>query len=115
MKTEIKEVYKCDYCRKLYQRKHACIEHEPNCRKNPDNFQKCFDGCVNLIKKEVIYFLDLYGGEHKMSKEILYCEAKNEGVCPYWINGINSDDIENEIPNNTMPKECDLFKIYTSI
>lgn len=111
MKIETKEVYKCDHCRKLYQIKNACINHEPKCRKNPDNKQRCFDGCNNLIKKEIIYFLDLYDGEHVINKEILYCEAKNEGVYPYWINGIGSDDIENELPNNPMPKECNLFNI----
>lgn len=31
MKIEIKEVYKCDHCRKLYQRKKACIKHESLC------------------------------------------------------------------------------------
>lgn len=111
MKTETKEVYKCDHCRKLYQVKSACIKHEPKCRNNPENHQRCMDGCSSLIKKEITYYQDLSYGERETKREILFCEAKNEGVHPYWINGICSDDIDGEIPNNPMPKECDVFNI----
>lgn len=40
---EIK-AYKCGYCGKLYQRKHACRMHEDNgCLKNPKVRPVCFD------------------------------------------------------------------------
>lgn len=40
---EIK-AYKCGYCGKLYQRKHACRRHEDNdCLKNPKIRPVCFD------------------------------------------------------------------------
>jgi len=110
MIIETKEVYKCEHCRKLYQIKKACALHEPKCKKNPDNKQKCYDGCKHLIKKEVTYNWDAYDGEHKSVKEILFCDAKEEGVYPYWINGLLQEDINGEIQNNVMPKECNKFK-----
>jgi len=51
MKSEFKEIYKCDHCNKLYQRKHACIKHEIACHKNPENHRVCF-GCMHLCKKK---------------------------------------------------------------
>lgn len=110
MITETKEIYKCEYCRKLYQIKKACEAHEPKCRKNPANKQRCYDGCKHLVKKEVIYYQDTYDGTHEFKKEILYCKAKKEGVYPYWINGLLQEDIHDEIPNNVMPKECGAFE-----
>lgn len=111
MKTEIKEIYKCDHCRKVYQIKRYAIAHEPKCKKNPINTMRCFDGCIHLIKKEVVYYFDGYDGEHEGKKEILFCEAKKEGVYPFWLNNpLLAEDMDSEIPNEVMPKECDLFK-----
>jgi hypothetical protein len=112
MITETKEVYKCEHCRKLYQIKKACIAHEPKCRKNPINKQRCYDGCKHLVKKEVTYFWDAYDGSHESKKEILFCNAKNEGVYPYWLNNpLYQEDIEGEIPNEVMPNECTKFEM----
>jgi hypothetical protein len=109
MKT-IKNVtlYQCEYCKKDYKRKHFAISHEPKCRKNPANDQKCLHGCRHLEKKEVeIYFdiLDCYN-----IKELLYCNAKEEFVHPFWVEGYLQEDIKDEIPNNPMPEECDKYK-----
>lgn len=109
MKTITKPTYKCDFCSKLYQRKNFAEQHEPKCRKNPDNKQRCYDGCVHLVKKEVTYSYNAYDGEHDSKTEILFCDAKKEGVYPFWINGLLEEDIHGEISNNIMPKECDLF------
>ena len=50
MKTQIKEIYKCDFCNKLYQVKSACEKHEKVCTKNPINDRICHH-CWHLDKK----------------------------------------------------------------
>lgn len=109
MEIKTIEVYICDHCRKLYQLKRFAIQHEPKCKSNPDNKQICLEGCIYLTKKEIKYFYDHYDGSHESEKEILYCEKYKKGVHPYWINGLLSEDIEDEIENDIMPKECDEF------
>lgn len=111
MITETREVYKCEHCRKMYQIKSACERHEPKCRKNPDNYQKCLDGCIHLVKKEISWTIDTCYGEEEKDVEILYCECKKEGVHPYWVRGYLSDDLGDETPNNPMPEECKLFQL----
>ena len=109
MKTETREIYRCDHCKKIYLLKRYCEAHELKCRKNPKNKQKCLEGCSYLIKKEISYTWDAYDGEHESKREILYCTKKKEGVCPYWIDGLLEEDIIGAIPNNPMPFECSLF------
>jgi len=53
MKTEYKEIYKCDYCNKLYQIKSYAIKHEKICQKNPINYRPCLS-CEYLIKKTIL-------------------------------------------------------------
>jgi hypothetical protein len=110
MITETREIYKCEHCRKVYQIKRFAIEHEPKCKKNPANKQKCLEGCQYLDKKEVTYLWDAYDGQHESKKEILFCSKLNQGVYPYWVSGLLQDDIEDEIPNEVMPKKCHYFK-----
>jgi hypothetical protein len=58
MKIEVRQIYKCEYCNKLYQRKKLCEKHEMGCKKNPDNQRPCF-GCENLTKEwKTIYESD---------------------------------------------------------
>ena len=110
MITEIREIYKCEFCRKLYQIKSACQKHEPNCRKNPLNKQRCLEGCKHLIKKEITFMYDTYIGGMEDKREILFCNKKQEGVYPYWVNGLEGEDIVGDIPNNIMPDECEFFE-----
>ena len=42
MKT-LQIAYKCGFCRRLYQRRAACIRHEQHCPKNPDIRPLCYD------------------------------------------------------------------------
>ena len=52
---EIK-AYKCRYCGKLYQRKHACMRHEDNgCLKNPKVRPVCFDCNLMQFRAETEY------------------------------------------------------------
>lgn len=111
-------IYECEYCRKYYKRKHLAIQHESGCKLNPANFQRCI-GCAFLEMKETtvrydrmcagenlgIFYVDDY-----RQKEMLFCNKKQIFVHPYWTsNPIYQEDIENEIPNEPMPKECDFY------
>ncbi len=109
MKTETREIYRCEYCKKVYLIKKACEIHETRCTKNPENFRACF-GCYNTIKKEVTIYYDHYDGEHEYQRELLYCKAKDIFIYPPIIEHKgNAIDLGDKI-NEPMPKECDKFK-----
>ena len=114
MKTEIKEVYKCEYCNKLYQRKHAAIQHENGCSKNPNNKRACIvDGiaCDHLIKKRVWHYFDTPFGEDKQQVDLLYCGHKKIFMYPPKVEAKkNWFELGDEL-NEPMPKECDDYKL----
>jgi hypothetical protein len=119
MKETKTTIYECEFCGKYYKRKHLAINHESGCKLNPENFQRCI-GCSFLEMKETtvrydrmcagenlgIYYVDEY-----RKKELLFCNKKQIHVYPYWTsNPILQEDIDGEIPNEPMLKECDFFK-----
>jgi ATP-binding cassette subfamily D (ALD) protein 3 len=61
MKVEIKEIYKCDFCNKLYQVKRFAEYHEKGCSKNPENERPCFN-CHNMEKRETEITGNYYNG-----------------------------------------------------
>lgn len=70
---EIK-AFKCGFCSKKYERKHACLAHEQRCYKNPDNEHKCFDYCEHLkLVKDI------------EEKTQFYCEKKKLWLYSYKI------------------------------
>lgn len=114
-----KPTYKCEFCGKLYQLKKWCVKHEPICKKNPINNQRCREGCIYLEQREAKY---IYQGismgenmaieyeEKEGVKDLLFCTKKKEFVYPFWCkNPILEEDIIEEIPNNPMPKKCNDF------
>jgi hypothetical protein len=108
MKIEIKEVYKCDHCRKLYQRKKACIKHESLCGKNPENETKCFN-CEFLEKERLTEYFDTGHGEGQRPVDVFFCKKINSALFPLTIDPnkrIDFDDIENQ----PMKKNCDQFR-----
>lgn len=117
MIIETKEIYKCSYCRKLYQIKNACIYHERVCTKNPANHRLCFS-CEHLTKKETQIYsgVDDYFSSEPVNtkKEFLFCEAKdiflytpkNEIKGNYILTDADGGYFE----NYPMVKQCELFK-----
>ena len=107
MKTETKEIYKCDHCNKLYQVKNACALHEIRCYHNPDNKRPCM-GCDNLVKREIThsYWDDR---EYEVLLSVFYCRAKEIYLYPpkaeFKKNQLDFGEI-----NEPMPKECSEFK-----
>lgn len=113
MKTEIKEIYKCEYCNKLYQIKSACENHELACRKNPANFRPCYS-CFNLEKKEALIYSgydDYYTYEPvNVPRDFFFC-TKNQIFLYTPQNEIkgNFDHTDTEggiFKNHPMPKKC---------
>lgn len=111
MITEIREIYKCDFCNKMYQRKFWAEYHEKRCSKNPENYRPCFN-CPFSVKTKVrvAIFLDWENEERTYDREIIYCEKKNIGICPPFQEPYEYVEIDGkEIVNENMPKQCDIF------
>tara|TARA_R110000796_G_scaffold88978_1_gene192345 strand:+ start:2235 stop:2600 length:366 start_codon:yes stop_codon:yes gene_type:complete len=117
MISEVREIYKCEHCRKVYQRKHACISHEPKCRKNPVNIPKC-NNCNFLQSVDMRYepTYQSYMNNDDLSKGRCFkCTSKEiymfHPSTKHGEYGI-PDYVEidgNEIVQEEMPKECDKF------
>lgn len=107
MKTETKEIYKCDFCRRLYQIKGAAIKHEIRCGKNPANHTACF-GCANLTKKTIDIYSDRWdGGEIVRDVSVFFCKVKqicmHHPISRHKKTVFDLGDFENE----QMPIECE--------
>ena len=122
MKTiENVTLYKCDFCGKKMQRKHAMIEHEKKCSHNPLNKRKCLEFCENLVRVEIFVepSVQTYTQSDELVKSSCFkCKAKNifmyspkiehsnRGVPDYVLHN------EKEIIQEPMPLHCDLFDNY---
>ena len=108
MKTETKEVYKCEHCNKLYQLKKWCLLHEKSCSKNPDNDRACF-GCRHLTKKSETICCDTRYGEREIKLDLLYCKKLDTFLYPPKVEHKgNMYETESE-GNKPMPRTCEVF------
>jgi len=115
MKIETKEIYKCEFCNKMYQVKRFAIIHEAGCFKNPENKRACLD-CIHLTKKkiEIMQGYHYDGSESNRNVELFYCSAMNKFIYPPQSEAKkNYFDLGDEI-NEPMPKECDKYKYIYS-
>ena len=108
MKTETKEIYKCDYCNKLYQIKRWCIEHEKTCNKNPVNDRACFT-CTHLIKKSETIYYDTCYGEAKREVDLLYCNKLDTFLHPPKVEHKGNMYETHPKENNPMPRNCKFY------
>jgi hypothetical protein len=107
MKIETREIYKCEFCNKLYQRKHSAEYHEKVCVKNPANDRPCY-GCNKLTKKaaEVDGGNDRYGEQEYRTVDLFYCNAKKMFLhTPKNAIKGNVFDLGDDL-NEPMPIEC---------
>ncbi len=118
MITETREIYKCEHCRKLYQRKNACEKHEKGCGHNPDNWRACHE-CLELGKRNVeIYQADPNGTDTANRRvNILHCRKRCVYIYPPQVeakkNWFDQEDInDGNTPNEPMPKECEFQSTY---
>ena len=111
MKIETKEIYKCEYCNKLYQMKNACIKHEISCRKRPDYLRACHT-CKHLKKvTETIWsgVGDEYGNETERVVSVLFCDKIDSFIHPPSV-AAKGNAFEMDKPNVEMLKKCKLHK-----
>lgn len=111
MKTETKEIYKCEHCNKLYQLKHWCLYHEKMCGKNPDNDRACF-GCNHLTKKRETVYYDTWNGESTIKVDLLYCDKLDTFLYPPKVEHKGNMYETSPQENRPMPRTC---KEYQSI
>lgn len=106
MITETREIYKCEHCRRMYQRKFWAEYHENRCKHNPVNIRPCFT-CP--FSKKVEIETDEYS-ETMYKRDIIYCEKKNIGICPPFQSGYSYVTLNGEeILNDNMPVQCDIY------
>lgn len=106
MKALAKTVFYCEHCKKHYLAKHACINHEEICSRNPANQRPCFD-CHHLIKTEArAYYQSCPEAPETITVEILYCKHMDLYLHPpkWEIRNRKWDIVEGE--NFPMPKQC---------
>ncbi len=113
MRKRTIDVYNCDHCNKMYQRKHSCEAHERDCWRNPANYRPCYD-CMNCTKKEQTIFEDDWQGyEVERKVEAFFCRAKGIALYPPKIENKGDNrfyDFE-AYSNEPMPKKCELADI----
>ena len=103
--------YQCDYCGKKMVRKHAMINHEPNCYSNPENKRAC-SGCSFLEEIQIDYMVQFGGpdGVYEEERQVkgFKCKKLNQTMYPFKAerNGLPDlypETFANQVP---MPKTC---------
>lgn len=108
MKIETKEIYKCEYCNKLYQIKRFAERHEEICFRNPINDRNCLH-CRYLDKKDYEEHYDTYRGSDSRILKLFYCDKIKSFLYPPKVE-IKGNDIE--LPdeyNEPMKTDCKIF------
>lgn len=109
MIIETKEIYKCEYCKKLYQMKHFCEVHEKQCAKNPNNYRICF-GCEFLCKKRTHITIDNEYVTHKEPLDLLYCRKIESFLYPPKVQHKSNMFDLGDKDNIPMRIDCKYFK-----
>jgi hypothetical protein len=111
MKIETVEAYKCDYCKKLYQRKWFCEKHELSCKKRPDYLRPCHSCKILRKQTETIFagYGDMNGNEAERVVNVLFCEKRDCFIHPPSVAAKgNAFDMGNK-SNEEMPKQCEFY------
>jgi len=111
MITETKEVYKCEHCRRLYQRKWLAEKHELSSKKRHDYLQP-FHSCKKLKKqKETIWagYGDMNGYEEERVVEVLFCKKRDCFIYPPSVAAKGNAFDMGDKCNEEMPKQCEFY------
>ena len=111
MKIQTKEIYKCDFCKKLYQIKSACEKHELSCKKSPDYIRPCHSCNVLKMTKETIMagYGDRYGQEAEREVNVLFCQKRDCFIHPPSVAAKGNSFDMGDKSNIEMPKECEFY------
>lgn len=104
MKTELKKVYTCDFCKKHTLSASSTSRHEKYCQNNPTNRHACFNWCKHLIRERK----NDYGYARRTTfncgvtgKEMYSFQLeKKQSLYPYT----------KMLKGERMPLQCDLYK-----
>lgn len=112
MKIETREIYKCDHCNKLYQRKWLCEKHESYCKKRPDYLRPCHTCKILRKQKETIlagYSGDMYRNEAERTVNVLFCEKRDCFIHPPSVAAKGNKFEMGDKTNEEMPRECEFY------
>jgi hypothetical protein len=111
MKIETKEIYKCDHCKKLYQRKWLCEKHELSCKKSPNYLRPCHS--CKILKKQTETILagygDMNGDEAYRKVDVLFCSKKDCFIHPPSVEAKGNKFEMGDKSNEPMPKQCEFY------
>lgn len=108
--------YRCEYCNKLYLRKHACEKHEKICNCNPNNWRACHS-CDYLEKIDKTVYVYYHNGmgeiESPYNTHCFKCILKNKLMYPFAAEkkGLLDKYPEDFKDQTPMPQKCDDFTI----
>lgn len=106
MKTETREIYTCDFCKKYYKLKRFAQLHEKRCFSNPVNDRHCFF-CINMeFKKLNVYIPTFNDSDNSDKRNCFYCKLLKTGLIPPIARHRNNQ-YELDIENIDMPIKCD--------
>lgn len=115
MKAKDVTVYICDHCKKKLFRKHAMVNHELLCDKNPINKKACF-GCIYLDTEEIeVQTGSDYDGEPNYRTSGCFNCKKLEKLMYSWNaekRGLPNAYPEDFEEQKNMPNECRHFSSY---
>ena len=111
MKEKQATIYQCEYCKKWYQKKHACIKHEKFCSKNPKNQHACFDMCPYLEKTYEDADVEI-GDGYTRKVTVFICKITNALMYSYIAERRNLPCI-NDSDHIRMPLKCDNFEFLS--
>ena len=104
---EVKRVFRCEHCNKLFQLQTACAYHEKICNKNSENFRPCHS-CPSLTKRTVYHTHERYGLETEHPLNLLFCKSKQHFlITPKTEIKGNQWDVDEIV--TPMPKQCDHY------
>lgn len=109
-------LYKCEFCKKKLQVKHAMVRHEEFCSKNPKNIKAC-SMCVFLKETTVEYTKFYFNGYSESEQDVkakgFKCEKLNKLLYPTKVEKL---DLPNRFPETfadqePMPNKCEHFSL----
>lgn len=111
MKIETREIYKCEYCRKMFQLKRFCEKHEQACKKRPDYLRPCHNCKILTKKRETIWagYGDQFGNEQERVVDVLFCSKRDCFIYPPSVAAKGNAFDMGEKCNEEMPKTCEFY------
>lgn len=107
---KVEAVYRCSYCNKLYQMKHACEKHEAGCWGNPKNRAMCFS-CKHYVAPytEINDCDEIEFHSHHCSLKNKYMLSGKQIAKGQFIEEYCDKDKEWKQVQEKLPTECDTY------